>query len=336
MSKAISYATIALAVAPGIAAWVIRTSLDFEWLVFLGTLALLGAILALGRPLPRGIRLGAAAFAALALLGTTGLRMRAMAAIRPFSAYTGFNQKDLTELTLPVASEGESFYDAPHSDRSRVILTIDIAGAIVWKQRTVCLAEVGEFLERYRDCDVLLRLDQDVPFLFLGWLGVLAAEQGHAKVLILVERFARSQGEARDLDADYSREYWPALALPAPITGADGPALRILATGYRDMMWPPMRSSWDDGVPRHTAHVATRARYVWDGRETDDLRELAGWIRSSPPARIEADPEVPVKYVVAAENEIRKAGHPPAALVLPPPPHRNLREARFLPYPLAR
>jgi hypothetical protein len=49
MRKAISYATIALAVAPGIAAWILRTSLDFEWLVLLGTLALVGAILTLGR-----------------------------------------------------------------------------------------------------------------------------------------------------------------------------------------------------------------------------------------------------------------------------------------------
>jgi hypothetical protein len=82
--------------------------------------------------------------------------------------------------------------------------------------------------------------------------------------------------------------------------------------------------------------VATSARFLWEGRETDDLKELSRWIVKTPPARIEAEPEVPVKYVVAAQNVIRKAGHPPAALVLPPLPPASIRKASALPYPPPR
>jgi biopolymer transport protein ExbD len=331
----VSRAAIVLALAPGVAAWALRTAIDFESLVVLGTVGLLGGIVALGQPLPRGLRIGVAGFAGLTLLGTTGLEMRAMAAIRPFSAYRELSQKDLVELVRPVASEGESFFDPPHYGRSRVTLTIDAWGGLVWRQRSLCMDEIEEVLDRYPDRSVLLDMDQDLPYQFLAWLGGVAARHGHREVLLVVERFARSSEEARDLDAEYSREYWPALAFPIPVAVADGPVLRIAAAGWRDGLWPPLRP-WGvtDELPRTTQRVATRARYLWDGRETEDLRELALWIRSTPPGRIEPDPKVPVKYVVAVENEIRKAGHPPAAVVLPASLPKAVRKAKFLPYPL--
>lgn len=150
MSAVARAAVLLLALAPGVAAWALRTSIDFEWLVFLGTLGLLGGILALGQPLPRRVGPGVTVCAGLTLLATTGFEMRAMAGgFRPFSLYAGLTQKDLLEWMLPVASEGESLYDPPHYGRVHVILTIDATGSVAWKGGQKCLDEIDEVLHRH-------------------------------------------------------------------------------------------------------------------------------------------------------------------------------------------
>lgn len=328
MSRAISYATIALAVAPGIAAWVFRTSIDFEWLVFLGTLALLGAILALGRPLPRGLRYGVAGFAALALLGTTGLRMRAMAAIRPFSIWFGTAARmDLVGVNLPVASEGGM---TAHAKGKQLIVSVDGSGVILWKAATKSLGEMEDVFGRDPGAEVLLQCDRDLPFVHVGWLAAASVAQGHREVWLAVRKFGWLPDD-KALGADMRREHWPDLRLAFPVTPREGPRVRLEAIGWQKVLWPRYRT-WEETRPERL-RIATGARYHFGGRATDDLAQLATWLRATAPASIEADPQVPLKCVVAVQNEIRKAGHPAAALVLPPPPGEEVRNARVLPYP---
>ncbi len=329
-----SRAAIVLALAPSIAVWALRRTMDFEWVVVLGTIALLGGVLVLARRLPPSVKLGVAAFAGLTLLGTTGLEMRARAGIRPFSLWAGLNQKDLSELTHPVASEGEVILAKPGRGVGRTILAIESTGQVVWKGRRTSLAEVDPVLGRFPDAEILLRCDQDLPFAHFGWIGALCAAHGHEEVRLVVRRFGRLPGDEA-LGAEMSGEYWPELQLALPITAREGARVRLEATGWREGIWPPFHAWLDDGVPRSTQRIPTGARYHFEGRATDDLKELAGWIRAVPPRSIEAGARVPLKYVVAVENEVRKAGHPPAALVLPAPPPKNLWQATVLPYPLA-
>ena len=59
----------------------------------------------------------------------------------------------------------------------------------------------------------------------------------------------------------------------------------------------------------------------------EDLSELAEWMREIRPVLIDPDPAVPLRFVVAVQNEIRKAGLPPASLVLPALPGDDVLKA---------
>jgi biopolymer transport protein ExbD len=340
MGAMVRAAAVGLAFLPGVAAWALLGTADLGRLVGLGVLALLGAVWTLAQPMPRGLRAGAAAFACATLLGTTGFRMMDLAgSFRPFSTSGALEVEDLVEQQLPVASEGEYPLDKPDADRLRVIVHIDRFGALIWKQKAVSLDDVGAILDNsaHRDPKVLIRCDKELPYQHFAWLASVVAAHGHGEVLVGVEKFAKTPVDAAALGAELSLEHWPKLELVLPIVPAGEPSLRLVGTEWRSQMWPPLSSrGLPDSLPRGVEPIPTGILYRLGDRETADLAELAGWMRLRPPKSIEPDPTVPVKFVVAVENEIRKAGHPPAALVLPSPPDADVRKAEYLPYPTAR
>lgn len=330
-------AALALALASTAAAWGLLAEADFGLLVAVGVMALAAGLWVLSQPLPRWIRVAAAVAALTALPATAGLRMKRLAdSVKPFSSgYPG--QRDLTDPILSLAFEGE----LPGRGHERLVVSLDPGGLLTWKGKNITLADLDEILRVERTSEgphLVLRADKDAPVQHLAWLMLAGRAHGWTEVRVAARKYADGfymQSEAQDLAAERGWEYWPEVDLVSPIRSDEGGTrLRIVGTERKPSMWPP--PMWSSPGPRGAGSsvlMPTRLRYELGGRTTDDLRELAGWMRDAPPQWIDADPAIQVKFVVAVQNQIKKAGHPPAALVLPDPPPEAIRNAPSLPYP---
>lgn len=151
-----------------------------------------------------------------------------------FMLISDLNQKDLVELTLPVAYMAEE--DKGQEEDDRVILNIDKYGAIHWKGGQKTLDELGTILSTARDkyelkmrqegksgleelpgggkaskLYVLLRADKDTPWQHVQWLMTIMAEQKLYKLQFATKKFRdggyKDEAEATALDARTQKEY---------------------------------------------------------------------------------------------------------------------------------
>jgi biopolymer transport protein ExbD len=153
-----------------------------------------------------------------------------------FMLCVDLKQKDLADLTLPVAHMAEQ--DKADDADERVILNLDKSGQILWKGKTVNLDELGTVLGNYRDryeikmkakgksgledlpgggkaskLYVLLRADKDAPWQHVQWLMTIMAEQKLYKLQFATKQFRDgfiSEEEAKVLDAMTQKEYMAA------------------------------------------------------------------------------------------------------------------------------
>ncbi|HEX5136057.1 MAG TPA: biopolymer transporter ExbD [Planctomycetota bacterium] len=149
-----------------------------------------------------------------------------------FMLISDLNQKDLVELTLPVAYMAEE--DRGQEEDDRVILNIDKYGIIHWKGNQKTLDELGTILSNARDkyelkmrqqgksgledlpgggkaskLYVLLRADKDTPWQHVQWLMTIMAEQKLYKLQFATKKFKDSnysEEEATALDARTQKE----------------------------------------------------------------------------------------------------------------------------------
>ena len=149
-----------------------------------------------------------------------------------FMLISDLNQKDLVELTLPIAHMAED--DKGQEEDDRVILNVDRFGQVMWKQKNVNLDELGTILSNARDryelkmrqlgrsgledvggglkaskLYVLLRADRDTPWQHVQWLMTIMAEQKLYKLQFATKKFRDSsynEAEAAAVDARTQRE----------------------------------------------------------------------------------------------------------------------------------
>jgi biopolymer transport protein ExbD len=149
-----------------------------------------------------------------------------------FMLITDLNQKDLVDLTLPVAHKAED--DKGQEEDDRVILNVDKYGQVIWKQKIVNLDELGTILANAKDkyelkmrqqgktgledigggnkaskLYVLLRADKDTPWQHVQWLMTVMAEQKLYKLQFATKKFRSgdyTEAEANALDARTQKE----------------------------------------------------------------------------------------------------------------------------------
>jgi biopolymer transport protein ExbD len=129
-----------------------------------------------------------------------------------FMLITDLKQKDLAEMTLPVAYMAEE--DKNQEDDDRVVLNVDVYGGLMWKGKNVSMDELGTVLSTARDkyelkmrqlgksgteelpgggkaskLYVLLRADKDAPWQHVQWLMTIMAEQKLYKLQFATKKF---------------------------------------------------------------------------------------------------------------------------------------------------
>lgn len=150
-----------------------------------------------------------------------------------FMLISDLNQKDLVELTLPVAYMAEQ--DKNQEEDDRVVLNVDKYGQVLWKQKVVNLDELGTILATARDkyelkmrqkgltgledigggnkaskLYVLLRADKDTPWQHVQWLMTVMAEQKLYKLQFATKKFKDTKSytdeEVQQLDARSAKD----------------------------------------------------------------------------------------------------------------------------------
>jgi biopolymer transport protein ExbD len=150
-----------------------------------------------------------------------------------FMLISDLNQKDLVDLTLPIAHMAED--DKGQEEDDRVILNVDKYGQVIWKQKVVNLDELGTILASAKDryelkmrqkgqsgledlgggnkasrLYVLLRADQDTPWQHVQWLMTVMAEQKLYKLQFASKKFPDAKNytdaEVTALDARSQKE----------------------------------------------------------------------------------------------------------------------------------
>jgi len=318
-------AALALAVVPAVAAWAFART-DFGLVLACGAAAAAGGLWVCAARLPRAVRIAAAGFAFAALPGASALALHGLAGeMTPHSVYDE-PCRDLAQLTLPLASMATCDLHTP----PRTILSLDQFGQVHWRGKVLTLGEVETVLPELPKQPLLLRLDKDTPYAHLAWLLDIARRTGHERVLLAARRHlsARySEEEGRALLGERDPSFWPECEFALPLA-APGPGSRVRVEGHRRQprRWGPWHREVEVMAP-------TEFRFALGERTTRDLAELASWMRADPPAALEADPTVPVKYVVAVLNQLAKAGLPAPALLRVQPPTAEERAAPYLPFP---
>jgi len=135
-----------------------------------------------------------------------------------FMVVTDLTQKDLAELTLPIAYMAQEDKDDDPDDR--VILNVDKHGQVIWKSEARSLGELKTILDdqkilyqrkmRREGKDafetlksgakatklfVLLRADKDTPWQHVQWLMTVMAQAGYYKLQFATSKFIGGRGE---------------------------------------------------------------------------------------------------------------------------------------------
>jgi biopolymer transport protein ExbD len=123
-------------------------------------------------------------------------------------------------------------------------------------------------------------------------------------------------------------------------------SVHIVARQEQKILYPPPPPPGvSDEVPRSMQDVPTLFRYKIGNDETGDLRKVFDYIKQAyaavkdtPNAKItgeiKAGHKVPHKFVVAVLNKFAEAGMEKVDFYGTAIPPRNLRQAKYLPYPL--
>ncbi len=153
-----------------------------------------------------------------------------------FMIVTDLQQKDLANLTLPIAYMAAEDKDNDPDDR--VILNVDKYGQIMYRGRALNLDELGTVLRNQKDqyelkkkregkgasgtveiapgvkaskLFVLLRADKDTPWQHVQWLMTIMAEQKLFKMQFATKKFMSgggyAEGEAENLGGISAKEY---------------------------------------------------------------------------------------------------------------------------------
>ena len=142
-----------------------------------------------------------------------------------FMVITDLTQKDLVELTLPIAYMAASDEDNDPDDR--IILNVDKFGQVKWKGQNRTLGELGSILADQKrlyqkikarkgekafeifesggkatKLYVLLRADKDTPWQHVQWLMTVMAQQKYYKLQFATAKFKGGKGEWEDGEED--------------------------------------------------------------------------------------------------------------------------------------
>ncbi|MHC4668704.1 MAG: ExbD/TolR family protein [Planctomycetota bacterium] len=130
-----------------------------------------------------------------------------------FMVVTDLSQKDLANLTLPLAHMADQDKDNDPDDR--IILNVDQDGFVMWKSKRINLDELGAILGQLKDryelrmrrkgqtgledlpgggkaskLYVLLRADKETPWQHVQWLMTVMAEQKLYKMQFATKKYA--------------------------------------------------------------------------------------------------------------------------------------------------
>ncbi|MHC4939161.1 MAG: ExbD/TolR family protein [Planctomycetota bacterium] len=135
-----------------------------------------------------------------------------------FMVVTDLTQKDLAELTLPIAYMAQEDKDDDEDDR--IILNVDKHGALIWRSEARSLGEIKSILaqqkilyekkcrrlnkEAYETLKsgakatklyVLLRADKDTPWQHVQWLMTIMAQEKYYKLQFASSKFIGGKGD---------------------------------------------------------------------------------------------------------------------------------------------
>jgi biopolymer transport protein ExbD len=261
----------------------------------------------------------------------------------------GFSARDIAPIDLPVA--GRSVPDRADDPDDRLILNLDSKGGIPFKRKERSLDEIGIVLDqakriydlkmrskgkqghveiepgvRRSRLFVLIRADKNAPWQQVSWILKTIADNGLCKVQFATQRevdMRYSRAEAALLGADWRTRR------PPPPYQLEAKLPCFLPVGPADPKLVVIRI-------RILPGAKGRPVYRLGSREIDDILEVGRSLQAAGPQSrgvLEADAEVPHKFVVAVLNLFRAAGIERVDLALPQDIPEDVRSAVPLPAP---
>jgi len=227
--------------------------------------------------------------------------------------------KHLGHVYLPPTRFGVFDTDFP----PRVLVYYEVTGQILFRGRPTTYAEFERVLTQWPDFELLLFADKDTPFQHLAWLLDAARAAGRRRVYLGAERRTGREG------------VWPDVEVEIPLRADEGGrTLRLLAGIEAPRRWGP------DSC-RTTVLMPTAVAYVSEDRRAEDAYVVWEWSCEEPFDVVEVAPRVPLRFLIAAFDEITSAGHPLPAIGShfplreePRPPLGDAaRKSFLLPYP---
>lgn len=151
-----------------------------------------------------------------------------------FMVITDLTQKDLVELTLPIAYMAQE--DKADEEDDRIILNVDKFGQIIWRSQRRTLGELRTILAAQKSLYqrkqkrkgkeafkvfpngakatklyVLLRADKDTPWQHVQWLMTVMAQEQFYKLQFATSKFLGgkgwAEGEQKKLGGISQKEY---------------------------------------------------------------------------------------------------------------------------------
>jgi len=138
-----------------------------------------------------------------------------------FMVVTDLTQKDLAELTLPIAYMAQEDKDDDPDDR--IILNVDKNGALIWRSEPRSLGEIKSILAAQKilyqkkmkregknayetlksgaqatKLYVLLRADKDTPWQHVQWLMTVMAQEKYYKLQFAASKFIGGRGDWKE------------------------------------------------------------------------------------------------------------------------------------------
>jgi len=236
----------------------------------------------------------------------------------PYSTFYPWG-KLLGDVDLPTTKFGVFDTDFP----DRVLVYYDAAGQILFRGRRTTYAEFERLLTQRPDLDLLLLADKNAPFQHLAWLLDAARAAGRRRVYLGAERRTWRVGG------------WPMVEVEIPLRADEGGrTLRLLAGMEAPRPWGP-------DMARTTVLMPTAVAYVSGDRRAQDASVVWEWSCEGPFDVVEVAPRVPLRFLIAAFDEITRTGHalPAIGSHFPfrdeprPPPSDAARARQLLPYP---
>jgi hypothetical protein len=237
---------------------------------------------------------------------------------------------------LPAASEGR-IARADRAGNSDVSWVGISQYGHVNRGRLGSLRDAERKLERdfeLHDARFGLDVDKETPWRHVGWMLDIARRHGRNRVVLGVVRFpvVRRLEDPEDQLGIERYEYAPPARLTLRLRDSARAPVRLRVVATREGWWGPPRE-YGRPLSRERVTVPARIRFEYRDRATEDLMELARWMRADPPDGIDSAPTIQWKYVVAVLNQMAKLGIDAVHLGPIEPPTDEERNAVPLPYP---